>query len=252
MRVNLKKKHMSRATIRDGGAVEDTEVCILVPTGPNASSYYVLCADNSLPNLTQKIQGQLTNTAFKFPAGREPKDMLYALDAKPHVDGGNGKIYFNFPDAGNADLLAALRAIAVANSWKTEFASLPSLSSVVETLWKFLTNYGAHISLLMLVVGIAVMLMSSDDDPKSFIPKNTQKWLSTTSTAKKVVDVGSFWHRHFGEGRQDYNRPNYDDDRPDQPWQKFQDRVPQQMFRPNHFALPFNRPNDGFESLNFN
>jgi hypothetical protein len=245
---------MSRDTIIANGTVAGVKACLLVPS-KMVKQYHVLCK-NSLNEINTTVRDQLksVNGYEMHPDAETFKAMLYNTNESPHVDNTDDKIYFNFPAEGNAKLLATLQAIASkdVNGWSEAFASPPSLSSVVETLWNFLKNYGAHISLLMLVVGIAVMLMSSDDDPKSFIPKNTQKWLSTTSTAKKVVDVGSFWHRHFGEGRQDYNRPNYDDDRPDQPWQKFQDRVPQQMLRPNHFALPFNRPDDGFESLNFN
>ena len=274
-----------RQDIKDGGTVSGG-VCILVPTAPNSGMFHVLCGD-SLLKLAKTIKTQLGDT-FTFPTTDEAfKGMLFSTTETPHIDDGDEKFYFNFPANGNHTLLVALQRIATQiNGWVTESGSLPNFGTIVDKLWAFLQQYGAHISLLILVAGIVAMLLSSDDDPKSFIPKNTQKWLSTTSTAKKVVDVGSYWHRHFGDGyrpdrpgwpneqrpawsTENNNRPSWPandfrpgfrpepagwphEQRPDQPsaWQKFQDRVPQ-MLRPNNFANAFNKADDGFESLQF-
>jgi hypothetical protein len=244
--------------------VPGASACLLIPDGQFHVKKYCGGVGKSLKSIATQL----------FPGLQQPPDykMLFSTNRPAALDDDPNEniYYFNFPDMEKSNstitidgvqrpLLAVLQEKATAEQWRSETRDVDfDPTDILDKFIAFMYKYRYPIGTIFTLAGIVALLISSEDDPKSFIPKKTQKWLSTTSPAKKIVDVGSFWHRNFGEGYRPhdniYNRPDYQNDRrQDQPWQRsFQDRVPQMIHQNfSNFAIPFKDEDDGFESLNF-
>jgi hypothetical protein len=247
--------------------VSGSRACLLIPDGTFSVRKHCGGVGESLKSITTGLFQDVKD--LTQPPGYA---MLFSTN-KPAAlkDDPDGKFYyFNFPDMEKSTskitiggkplrLLDVLKEKANNDQWSSETRDVDTdPTDILANFIEFIHKYRYPIGTMLTLAGIVALLISSEDDPKSFIPKKTQKWLSTTSPAKKIVDVGSFWHRNFGEGYRPhdniYNRPDYQNDRrQDQPWQRsFQDRVPQMIHQNfNNFAIPFKDEDDGFESLNF-
>lgn len=233
-----KRNKFTNANSQGNGFVDGTQACLLVPK--HGSTFYQICGQsfNAIIKKIKKIldlQDDLTDDNLRA--------LLFdTTQKKGGIKDTDKMVYFYFPPRNpqNENLLTALQnKLKPAKHNTIDDMSSPTITSFLGQILDFLNTYYQPIIALVMFCIVAYFLLI-EDDTKSYVPKKTHTWLSTTTTAKKFADIGSYWHKHFGDGQKEAGE--YDPNG--------QDKVPM-MLRPGFTAIPYGNNDDEFQALKF-
>jgi hypothetical protein len=229
----------TNADSKGNGSVQGARACLLVPK--RGSTFYKICGKN-FNAIIKKIR-DLKLSLKDNPSDDDLRALLFdTTPGRKAIKDTDTEYYFYFPPPNkqNRNLLVALQnKLNGINQDTIDDGSSPTITSFLGQILGFLhTYYQPIIGLIMFCIVAYFLLL--EDDTKSYVPKKTHTWLSTTTTAKKFADIGSYWHKHFGEGQKEVGE--YDPNG--------QDKLPM-MLRPGFTAIPYGNNDDEFQALKF-
>jgi hypothetical protein len=187
--------------------------CLLVPK-PGWPPTYIKVCSQTRAQFVSKIFNDFDADSYTLPNRDHViwKDMLFeggaASERAKFVTDTDSEVYFDWISSIDTTVAKNNKDVPLLEAMRQVYKSEPTIG--VDTT-RYLTYIGNKLldfvakNKLPLVVGLIALILLLvfllNDDPRSFLPKETHKWFATKSPLKKVVEAGQYWDTHFGKNR---------------------------------------------------